>query len=153
MDLVEYMLHEIAAHSKEDIRAAMLGLKTQWLADPNSLPSSSCPVKDVFAPGVYAREMSIPKGVLLMGKLHRTEHINVISKGRLKVLTENGVVEIVAPYTFVSGTGTQRLGYALEDTVWTTFHPTIETDLAKIEALVVAEDYSDIELTAEYAVD
>jgi hypothetical protein len=91
-----------------------------------------------FANGLYAREITIPAGTLLTGKIHRTEHLNVISKGRIVVWTEDGMKEVSAPFTMVSRPGTKRVGYALEDTVWITIHATTETDLVKLEAELIA---------------
>ena len=91
-----------------------------------------------FAHGLYAREITIKAGTLLTGKIHRTEHLNIVSKGRIIVWTEDGMKEVAAPFTMVSRPGTKRVGYALEDTVWTTVHATTETDLAKLEAELIA---------------
>lgn len=104
--------------------------------------------KHYFANGLYAREIFIPKGTTLTGKIHKFEHINIISKGDIEVMTENGIERIVAPATIISKPGTKRIGYAHEDTVWTTFHATDETDENKIEdALVVCsyEEYLEFE--------
>ena len=38
-----------------------------------------------FAHGLYAREITIKAGTLLTGKVHRTEHLNIVSKGRIAV--------------------------------------------------------------------
>ena len=150
MDVVEYMFKTVAELPAETIRSYITGLQAQILASPDSLPEDSCPVKHVFAPGMYAREMSIPKGMLLIGKIHRGSHINVVSKGSIRVLTEQGTKVINAPCSFVSEGGTKRVGVALEDTVWTTFHVTNSTDLKEIEKEIIAEDFSDIELQTEY---
>lgn len=91
-----------------------------------------------FAAGLYAREIHIKAGTLLTGKIHRTEHLNIVSKGRIIVWTEDGMKEVAAPFTMVSRPGTKRVGYALEDTVWTTIHATTETDLEKLESQLIA---------------
>src|SRR5574340_659286 len=39
-----------------------------------------------FTDGVYAREMHIPAGHVVVGKIHRHEHLNFISKGRATVI-------------------------------------------------------------------
>lgn len=96
-----------------------------------------------FAKGLYAREIFIPKGVLLTGKIHRTEHLNIISKGDISVVTEEGTKRIKAPFTMISQPGTKRVGYAHEDTVWTTIHATGETDIDKIEHELIAPTYED----------
>ena len=98
-----------------------------------------------FAKGLYAREIFIPKGTLLTGKIHKHEHLNIISKGEITVLTENGLKKIKAPFTMVSLPGTKRVGFAHEDTVWTTIHASNETDLGKLEQELIAKDFNDIE--------
>lgn len=93
-----------------------------------------------FSKGLYARELHIPKGTILVGKTHRFENLNIISKGEISVYTEEGVRRIVAPCTIVSPPGTKRVGYAHEDTVWTTIHATNETDIDEIENEVIVDD-------------
>lgn len=96
------------------------------------MPQVECPVRHHFAPGIYAREMTIPEGVTLTGAVHKTEHLSIISKGRIAVTTDDGVVEISAPHTFVSKAGAKRAGHAIEETVWTTIHATDETNIDKL---------------------
>lgn len=98
-----------------------------------------------FAGGLYAREITIRKGTLLTGKIHRTEHLNIISKGRIVVWTEDGMREVAAPFTMVSHPGAKRVGYALEDTVWTTIHATTERDLVKLEEQLIAPSFAALE--------
>ncbi len=98
-----------------------------------------------FAPGVYARELFIPKGVVMTGKIHKTTHLVIISKGKIAVSNHDGREVIEGPCTFVSYPGAKRAVYALEDTIWTTIHVTEETDLVKIEQQVIANDYAEIE--------
>lgn len=99
------------------------------------------PTRHVFADGLYAREITIPKGALLTGKIHKHPHLNIISKGDISVLTEEGVKRIRAPFTMVSPAGIKRAGYAHEETVWTTIHASTETDLERLEDQLIAEDY------------
>lgn len=111
-----------------------------------SLEQTDCPVKHHFAPGNYAREIFIPARTLVVGKIHKHSHVNVISKGRVSVATKSGIVELEAPCTFVSEPGTKRAVLAITDVVWTTIHPTQETDLEKIEDEVIAKSYKELEL-------
>lgn len=97
-----------------------------------------------FAPGVYAREMFVPAGVMLVGKIHRHAHLNIMSQGEATVVMEEGRKRVRAPFTFVSAPGTKRAFYAHEDTVWTTIHPTDETDLEKLEEDIIAKDFEDL---------
>lgn len=95
-----------------------------------------------FSNGVYAREITIPAGVVLTGKTHKEEHINIISKGTIRVMTENGLIEVSAPCTIISKPGVKRLGYAITETVWTTIHPNPDNieDLEKLEGIFIRKD-------------
>ena len=93
-----------------------------FLMDPTT-EQTELPLKHSFAPGVYARELEIPAGTLLIGKIHKHRHHNFLMKGSILVLTEtNGVELLQAPLMIVSEEGTQRIGYAITDTLWTTVH-------------------------------
>jgi hypothetical protein len=93
-----------------------------------------------FSKGVYARQMFIPKGTILTGKLHKHNHLNVMLYGDIEVATEDGSKRMTEPCMFESKAGTKRAGFAHEDTVWITIHATKETDLKKIEANEIAEN-------------
>ena len=105
------------------------------------LPQFEPVVVHNFAPGVYAREIHIPAGVVLTGKIHRTEHLNIISAGKVEVYNKGETKTMQAPFTFVSPAGTKRAIYAVENTVWTTIHVTDETDLDLLEAEIIAESF------------
>ena len=98
-----------------------------------------------FAPGVYARMFFIRAGDVAVGKIHKTEHLNIICKGKISVSTEDGPILIEGPCVLNARPGIKKAVYALEDTWWINVHPTDETDIDKIEKLVIAEDYDEIE--------
>jgi hypothetical protein len=102
------------------------------------------PVRHIFSPGAYAREMQLPMGHWITGKIHKHAHLNFVTKGRVAVVTEDGVSFITAPYTFVSSVGTKRLVLVLEPTTWTTVHVTDKTDLEEIERDVIAKTFDDV---------
>lgn len=108
------------------------------------MPQIDIPVKHYFTFGVYAREITIPKDTVLTGKIHKYEQLNILSKGEISVLTENGVVRVKAPFTIVSPPGTKRIAFAHEECVWTTIHGTCglklsELDLDQIEQAFIAQ--------------
>lgn len=111
-----------------------------------SLPDVEMPLQHTFAPGVYVRTIFIPAGCVLVGKIHKHEHANILSQGHVEVLTENGGrEELRGPLVMVSKPGTKRAVYAHTDTVWTTIHPTDKTDLAEIEEETISPTYADYE--------
>src|SRR6266576_3496515 len=96
------------------------------------LPQVDMPLVHRFTPGLYIREIRMPAGALVISKRHKTEHPFVISMGKVDVWTAGkGVERITAPFTGITKPGTRRVIAIIEDTIWTTFHPTTETDLVK----------------------
>lgn len=98
-------------------------------------------IKHHFAKGVYAREMFLPKGGLVVGKIHRYDHFSIIKQGEAMVADEDGSWIAKAPDFFKSKAGVKRVIGAIEDLVWITIHVTNETDLTRIEQEVIAETY------------
>jgi len=112
---------ETARDKAQRLEEAMMGM-----------PQAECPVRHHFAPGVYAREISIPKGVVLVGAVHKIENLAVLSAGRLQVVTDEGTTEISAPAIVRVKPGQKNAALALEDAVWTNFFATDETDPDKL---------------------
>lgn len=90
------------------------------------LPQVDCPVRHYFAPGLYAREMSIPAGTVVTGAVHKFENLIVVSKGRLQIVTEDGTREVVAGDIITCKVGMKNAVVALEDSRWTNFFPNPE---------------------------
>lgn len=101
-----------------------------------ALPQTECPVRHHFAPGVYAREITIPKDTVLVGVVHKRDNLVVLSAGRLRLVTDDGTVEIAAPHTLLCKAGAKNAAVALEDSVWTNFFATDETDTDKLVELL-----------------
>lgn len=107
-------------------------------------PQVEFPIKHHFSKGVYAREMFLPKGSLVVGKIHKFENLNILSQGEVSFFSIDGAFRVAAPHSFVASPGTKRVIYAHEDTVWTTIHGTFETNLDLIEQNFIAKDYSEV---------
>lgn len=97
------------------------------------------PVRHIFSPGVYAREITIPAGTLLTGRIHKYEQLNILSGGEISVLTQDGMQRVKAPFTVVSPPGTKRIAYAHTECTWTTILATEETDPELIESWFTVE--------------
>lgn len=96
-----------------------------------------------FAPGVYMREVVIPAGATVTGKIHKTEHLNIVSQGDITVWTEDGMKRVQAGTVIKSKPGMKRVGYAHSETRWITVHPTTETDLEKLEDMLIAKTFEE----------
>lgn len=106
------------------------------------MEQTECPVTHRFAPGVYLREIAMPADTIVIGKVHKTSHFNQITRGACLIVHVDGTrEELRAPMTFVSEANVSKVLYILEDTVWSTIHPTHETDLVKLEAELIAPEH------------
>lgn len=102
------------------------------------------PLQHTFAPGAYGRTILLPKGAVVVGKIHKHAHLNIVSKGRVSVVTEFGRMDIIGPHVFTSQPGTKRALVVHEECIWTTVHLTDETDLSKIEDEIIAKTYDEL---------
>jgi len=156
-ELVDANTHDKVAFREKILNAQerMLGLVAENAAE-DALPSCTLthtytPIHEEYGCGTYARQMFIPKGTLIIGKIHRHQHLNFILKGRVSVSTEFGPQFFEGACMFVSEVGLKRAVYAEEDTVWVTVHMTKftgEENLAKMEAELIAPSYDDMGLIA-----
>lgn len=110
------------------------------------LPQAEIPLSHYFAPGIYLREMRMPKGALVTGRIHKTEHYCILSQGQVTVQTETGRQTFTAPAVIHSMPGTKRALYAHEQVTWINVHhnPTNEQDLDKIEGIFTVETYAEL---------
>jgi hypothetical protein len=131
-NLIEKLADSAGINSQTKItREHVISLENQIL----NLPQLDLRVEHHFSEGVYARELHIPAGTILTGKIHKFTNLNILSKGEISVLSENGIERVTAPFTVVSPPGTKRVAYTHTDCVWTTIHGTYEQDLDKIEEI------------------
>ena len=142
MEIIAADNTELLAHILGDIQQrayidTVRDVQKQLSSSPDQI---EVPIQHHFAPGVYMRQMDAAAGTLVVSKMHRTEHMNILLKGSLTVATEDGIQLMTAPCVLKSMPGTKRIGYFHEDSSWITVHPTEETDLEKIEQQVIVPD-------------
>lgn len=107
------------------------------------------PVTHHHAHGLYAREICIPAGTVVTGRVHKTETMAVMLKGELLVTTDAGVVTMTPASGVLKGlVGSKRAGLALTDVVFVEFHHTLKESLPEIEAEQVEPQNNVIELAA-----
>lgn len=135
--------HLMSSYSKEEFREGIVSLE-KYMKDELSEHHIDPEINHFFADGMYGRQMTLNAGDVIVGKIHKQNHIVVISKGSGYVISEVGMMQYKAPFTFVSEAGTKRTIKAEEETVWMTVHATEETDLDKIEAEVIAPNYESL---------
>jgi hypothetical protein len=107
------------------------------------MPQVEAPIRHLFADGLYAREMTICRGMVFVGRLHLQSQVNIISKGDISVLTAQGLIRMRAPFSYVGEAGAKRVGFAHDDTVWTTILGTRLTDPQEIFETLTVMDFED----------
>lgn len=100
-------------------------------------------INHYFAAGVYAREGVLRKDTVFVGRVHLQSQINILSKGDVTVLTQDGIKRYTAPCTWSAPKGTQRAAYTHEDTVWITILGTEEKDPDVIFQTCTQPNYDD----------
>ena len=95
-----------------------------------------CPVQHHFGPGIYIREAFLPAGTYVMGHAHKSEHLNVMLKGKMAVIVDGEAKVIEGPCIFTGQAG-RKFAYIIEDTVFQNIYATTETDLDVIEDMFI----------------
>lgn len=132
-----------ADEDKPRIRAKIQELE-DFLLDQ---PQESLPVRHIFANGLYLREADIPAGLIITGSIHLDEHANILSRGSIRIMTEDGVSTVTAPQTFICRPGVKKVGVVLEDATMTNIHANPEniTDPDELERRLMVRDYRALE--------
>lgn len=135
-------MHAVSYAPPGAIRSAIRALRDCIQHNGLDAKDTLCGVQHHFAPGQYIREFSMCAGTVVVGRIHKHAHLNMLLKGSLYVLSPTGgLMYLRAPMILRSEPGEQRVGYALEDTIWATVHNTDCTDVDKIiEELTIEED-------------
>ena len=76
-----------------------------------------CPTVDNFSDGVYARTIFMPKGTIIVGKKHKTRHLNIVISGIARVWMDGVVRDIKAPDILESKEGCRKIFYIVEDMI------------------------------------
>lgn len=115
-------------------------LKMPLASENNGFGRIDLKIEHQFSFGVYARTVYIPKGITLVGHIHKFENLNILLKGKLQVSTGEQIEIVEPPFSIVSPPNTKRIAYALEDSIWMTIHGTHERDLNIIEDYFIAHN-------------
>ena len=104
------------------------------------------PVSHMFSGGVYSREITIPKGTLLTGRIHKFDHFDIMLSGDVTVSTDNGEVKRLTGLNIMEGkAGKKRAGFAHEDTHWITFHSAEERDPEEMYEFLTCGSFQELD--------
>ncbi len=93
-----------------------------------------------FSGGMYCRRMWIPPGILIAGKVHKTQHFFIGCEGELVVWGEGPRYLLRAGDIRKSEIGTKRIVFSLSECVVLTVHQAEEKPLEELERDMVEDD-------------
>ncbi len=95
-----------------------------------------------FKPGYYIRELFLPKGAMIVGKLHKTHNLFYLARGELSVYDGSTVSHLKGPFVGPVHPGDKRFGVAHTDCLMFNIHanPDNETDLVLLESRYIAAE-------------
>jgi hypothetical protein len=147
MDKLEvYKEHRVISkdfiNKVETLENAMLASDDVRIAKGNS---DMFPLKHSFSEGVYIREMFMPKGGLVIGKLYKISHTWFLLSGELEVATDEGNEYYIGPCYVNAPEGTKRVLHAVSDVIFVNVYPNPENiiDTDKLEEILTCSSYKE----------
>lgn len=127
-------------------RAARHAEAIQGLQELGSMQEAvGIPVTHLFSVGVYARVAHMKAGTIGIGRIHRKRNSWHLVSGIIRMTDgSSDVKEYHAPCSGTTEVGTQRVIYAVTDAKFMCFHSTKHSDLASIEAELIADTMEEL---------
>lgn len=94
-------------------------------------------IKHHFSDGVYAKQMSLPKGYFAVSHKHNYNHISILWSGVALVEADGKETLHSAPAFILIKAGVNHTITAIEDVMWYCVHETDETDTDKIDEVLI----------------
>ncbi len=148
----EVEILELPMHlSTPEFRREWIGRLEASLLEVSEFPMGDrpdSPLVHSFGGGMYVREVFIPAGMMLTGKIHKHEHPNFLMQGKVSMITEDGGALLMeGPQSMMSPSGCKRALYTHTPTWWITVHlnPNGHTEFNEaFEAEIIAKDYKEL---------
>lgn len=109
-----------------------------------AVPQVNCPITHFNAPGQMARRIEIPAGAVVTGAVHKVEHLIIIAKGRMHIVTDDGTTEVRAGDVITCKPGVKNAVVALEDSAWVNVFATDETDPDRLVEMMTESKASEL---------
>jgi len=126
----------------EEFKTALQDITGSERGDADAINEAG--LSEYITGGAYTRVLKVAKDTALVSELWKKQRLWIIVKGRVIVTTEEGQVELVAPYIGVAPFGTKASILTVEDTVWIAVTGVESETEKEIKEELIATDYSDI---------
>lgn len=121
-NLIRSIKDVFSNRSPEKSRAIFDKLETSLLTLPQ-LDEDDFSLKEWQSGGMYCREITIPKGAMLTGRIYKRDHIEIMVSGDISIVSDCGISKrYLGHNTIEAKAGKRQAGYAHEETVWITIN-------------------------------
>lgn len=93
-----------------------------------------------FSNGMYCRKASFPAGQLIVGAVHKEQHLFILASGKAKVWTDQSESILNSGDVICGEPGVKRVVYTITDCIGINVFKTDSTDLDEIEKQITEED-------------
>ena len=94
-------------------------------------------ISHYFSDGVYARKMLLLAGHYAVTHAHEYDHLSILAAGRVTLEVDGDNRELIAPTCVTILANKHHQIVALEDAVWFCIHATDETDVDKLDEVLI----------------
>jgi hypothetical protein len=105
-----------------------------------ALPQTDCKTVHHFSAGVYARQMELPANNMAVTHAHNYDHLSILAKGKVIVKVEDKETIYEAPACITIKAFLHHSILAITDSIWFCIHATDETDLEKLDHVMIKEN-------------
>ena len=114
-DIVPVNPVSVALQNAESVKDRIKMVQDELL----KMPQADIRTIHEFEPGEYHRTMIAPPSCMIVGAEHKTPYKVILKKGTLTVNLGTEVMTLTAPAEFEVPVGEQRVGYSLDEVIWT----------------------------------
>lgn len=94
-----------------------------------------------FSDGLYAKEIHVPEGMMVVQHKHTFSHLSVLAKGKVVVVVDGEEPKVIeAPACLDIKADTNHGIKALTDVVWFCIHATDEKDSSKVDEVIIKKE-------------
>ena len=136
------VIDSICVGSKKANRANILAFEREAL----KLPQGHIPITHHINGGMYIRESTIPKGLVVTGQIYKFDHFDIMIRGDITVTTDTGESKRLTGFNVIKCmSGKKRAAYTHEETVWTTVHPYSGDNGDDIQDFITVDSFEELE--------
>lgn len=131
--------------SKKDRDASFSNMEAELFKLPQ-IKESDYSLKEYYSAGMYCREITIPEGALITGRIYKFDHLEVMISGDITIYSADGNVNHYSGHNIIEAkAGKRQAGLAHSDTIWMTVNQVPENikldEMLDFTTVMTREDF------------